>query len=206
MWVKKATFKNFGRHELLEIELECGLVGLFGPNGCGKSTVTDGIFACLTNDFSRFDGVKADNICDTAEDDEESYISIVAEHDSVEFELYRGLRPNSQWLRIGGGQKIRKASDIQTALEEQLGVPFKLLERFCFVPQWAMFAFLSATPGERAKAFQHMCGTARAQEIHDAVGELLDRDADLVSDIEDNSDDLRAELGELDTQLHATEV
>ncbi|MEX2431422.1 MAG: AAA family ATPase, partial [Dehalococcoidia bacterium] len=201
MHIKRAIFINFGPHRHLELDFEQGLVGVFGRNGSGKSHVTDGMYACLTGDFSRFDGVKTDCICDLAGDKEESSITLVAEHEGTGFELTRMLRPNKQILRIQGeAVSITKANEIQEALEERLGVDRRLIDRYVFVGQWQMFSFLADTPGERAKAYQHLCGTERAQEICDAAAKMLEDPALRVT-VDDNSDELRTRLGPLQQEI-----
>ena len=49
MFIKFARFKNFVKHALLEVNFERGLVAIVGANGNGKSTITDGLYAALTN-------------------------------------------------------------------------------------------------------------------------------------------------------------
>ena len=151
MQVKKAVFKNFGIHEYLEVNFVQGLNGVFGANGCGKSTVTDGLYAAITNDWNRFDGIKNDNIRDTADEKTESSVYIEAESGGVNWSLLRGLRPNKSELRIEGRPEgIHKTAEIQHALEEDLGLNMKMLAQYAFVAQGDMFSFLSETAGERA--------------------------------------------------------
>jgi len=206
MWIKKAVFKNFGRHAVLELDFTQGLIGIFGPNGSGKSTITDGIYAALTNDWSRFAGVKTDNIRDTADEKDESSVYIEAEHDGVGFSLLRSLRPNKSELRIEGREKgIHKATDIQHELEHNLGVDTKLIGIYSFVRQWDMFAFLSQTPGDRARTYQHLCGTGKAEEIYNAVGKMLD-DEEFPTELVDNTDEIRASLAAHQSKLKKLEA
>jgi exonuclease SbcC len=205
MWIKRAVFKNFGRHEFLEVDFVQGLNGIFGVNGGGKSTVTDGIFAAISNEWGRFHGVKTDNIRDLAHEKAESSIYIEAESLGVGWTLHRGLRPNKSELLIEGRTKgIHKANEIQHALEEDLGVNMKLLEKYVFVPQWSMFSFLSETAGDRAKTFQHLCGTGKAEEICQAIVKLLEAE-DFPTDVVDNTDEIRARLATERGELEVAE-
>ena len=203
MYIKSIHFKNFGRHEDLKVELQNGLIGIVGPNGCGKSTITDGIYAALTNDFGRFDGKKEENITDTADPKAESFIELVVVHNDQELKILRSLRPNKSRLWIPGREDpFTKSGDIQREIEERLGISAKLLDRFCFVGQWSMFSFLSDTPGDRAKVYQQLCGTEQAQVICDAIGTLLESD-DLHVVIEDNRDDLRQQIASYEKTAEA---
>ena len=159
MFIKFARFKNFVKHALLEVNFEKGLVAIIGANGNGKSTITDGLYAALTNDFGRFGVNKADCIHDQATDKQESSIYIEAEHNGVEFKLLRGVRPNRSELSINGGPSIRKTEDIRDALENHLGINRKVMSEYVFIPQWGMASFLSATSSERSKLFQQICKT-----------------------------------------------
>lgn len=194
MYIKSIHFKNFGRHEELKVDLQCGLIGIVGPNGCGKSTITDGVYAALTNDFGRFDGKKEENITDTSDPQENSFIELVVVHNNQELKILRSLRPNKSRLWISGrDEPFTKSGDIQREIEERLGITNKLLDKFCFVGQWGMFSFLSDTPGDRAKVYQQLCGTEHAQSVCDAITSLLQQD-DLNVVVEDNRDELRQQI------------
>lgn len=194
MYIKRVIFTNFGRHRKLDLSFQRGLVGLIGPNGSGKSTITDGLYAALTNDFRRFAGVKNDNICLDADEKESSSIHLFIEHQGVNFELFRGLRsPAKSWLKIDG-QIIENATRIELELREKLGLNLKLLDTYVFVPQWEMFSFLSQTAGERAATYQMLCGTEKARDIVKAIETYLEKTPELSIEIIDISDELRSDM------------
>ena len=206
MYIKNITFTNFGRHEHLALDLTQGLVGIVGPNGSGKSTITDGVFAAITNDFSRFAGVKTDNITDTAGEKEESSIELTVSHQGEDLRILRGIRPGKSRLWIPGRKEpFTKSGDIQREIEERLGINNKLLSKFCFVGQWELFSFLSDTPGDRAKIYQHLCGTEKAQVICDAISDMLAKDSSLTAEVDDNRDELRQEIARLQADAKAIE-
>jgi len=197
MWIKTVTLKNFGCHEYNTFEFKRGLCGIFGPNGSGKSTITDGIYYALTGDLGRFDGVKTDQIRIDAGEKDKAYIEVTAEHNDVEFTIHRSLRPNKQWLEIAGREKrLTKSGDIQDGLQA-LGVDAKLVGTYVFVSQWSMFDFISQTPGDRAKTYQHLCNTGKAQQVVDAIDKLMEQDDNLSVTLVDNSDEIRGEISTL---------
>ncbi len=205
MWIKRALFTNFGPHRKLDLTFQQGLVGIFGFNGAGKSTVTDGIYAALTNDFSRFPGIKDDCINLLSEPDEESSIYLEGEHNGSRFELFRGLRvpkgtPRNS-LIVDGGEAITNANNIESELEEKLGVNGRLIGTYVFVAQWTMFDFLDKTGGERAATYQVLCGTGKAEEICKGIERLLKADANLTFEVIDNSDELNTRIGERETEI-----
>lgn len=199
MWIQEVELRNFGPHRHLKLELTQGLVGIFGANGEGKSHVVDGIYAALTGDFTRFAGVKTDNICDMAGEDEDSFVRVLIRQGDDAYEVCRGLRPNRSWFRGPDGRKIVRAGDIQEAVESVIGADKHMLDRYVFVRQWELFAFLQDTPGDRAAAYQRLCGTERAQQLHDEIGTFLADNPVQCEDLATQSDQLRARIQELTT-------
>jgi DNA repair exonuclease SbcCD ATPase subunit len=196
MHIERITLKNFGKHELLDVSLQTGLIGIFGANGSGKSTLVDAAYVALTNDWSRFEGVKTDNIRTGSEAKDESSIYLEGRHDGVKFQLLRSLRPNRNELTIDGVKgTITKANDIQYALEHQFGVDMRLIRSFVFVAQWELFSFMADTPGERAKTYQYLCNTGKAEQIVAECDKLLAQDRDLLAPVFDNTDELLTRIG-----------
>ena len=190
MHIIHSVLHNVGPFQHREDTFTKGLLGLFGRNGVGKSTLVNTIFGCLTNDWSRFPGVKADLIHDLAGDDEEAYAEIAAVHDSQEFSLRRSFRPNSSKLKVSGEKKAITADrDIRARLTGDLGVDQKLIANYVFVGQWQLFDFIARTPSERAEAYQQLCRTGKAKRIVDACGAALSSSV-FTAEVLDNSDDL----------------
>lgn len=200
MYVDKLILNNVGPHQRLEVKLRQGLVGLIGPNGAGKSTLVNAIYAALTNDWTRFVGVKADVICDLIEKGDSAYVDLHAVHNGVPFRLYRGLAPNKSELKIGDEKSITKAPEIEARLRKDLGVDMKLIGEYVFVDQGRMFSFLDMTPAVRAEAFKYLCRTQQASVIFDACAEQLG----IFSNNEmlvDNSDELTTQIAENQAKL-----
>lgn len=204
MQINRAVFHNFGRHRELALDFTRGLIGIIGPNGSGKSTITDGIYAALTGDFTRFNGVKTDSICDMASESEPSFVELEAEHDEIKFVLRRSLRPIKNSLSIEGEETITNSNMIQAGMEERLGINNKLIDAYVFVSQWRMFEFISQTRIKRAEAYQHLCNTIAAAVIHDLAGKELEA-VGSIGDIVDNSDDLRVRIGKDKKALEKTQ-
>jgi DNA repair exonuclease SbcCD ATPase subunit len=202
--IKRVTLKNVGPHAWCEQQLCNGLVGLFGRNGAGKSTFVDSVYTVITGDFSRFHGVKADLIYSGAGPKDKSYMEVLAEHDGTEFRLRRSLRPNRSELEIVGGRTLTKANEIQQELKDALGIDAKLAAGYVFVPQWEISSFLTQTPAQRMETFKHLCGVARAEQIHTALGNLLGRHKP--AELLDNADELRASIGKIELEIESLRV
>ena len=201
MRLTQIRLKNFGPYEDSTFELSQGLIGIVGPNGSGKSTLVNGIYSCLTNDFSRFSGRKAGIIRDTAGESERSFVEVLGEHENVPFRLVRNLRPNSSKLEMGD-VSYAKATDIETHLIRDLGLNRKLIDAYVFVNQWDIFSFLSQTDSKRAEVFQSLCGTEKSIDIYSACTKFLN-DKALTADIVDNSDEIEVNLASLRSELAA---
>jgi DNA repair exonuclease SbcCD ATPase subunit len=200
MRINTVRLKNFGPYEDATFNLNHGLIGIVGPNGCGKSTLVNGIYACLTNDFSRFHGVKSDIIRDTAPADATSFVEVNGEHQSVEFVLRRNLRPNSAKLIIAGEREYKKAVDIEERLVKDIGLHKRLIDTYVFVNQWSMFEFLSQTDSKRAESFRYLCGTEKSADIHDACTKFM-ASSELNVEIVDNSDTLVTNVAALSKEI-----
>ncbi len=203
MYAKRLILTNFGPHRKLDLTFTRGLVGIFGPNGAGKSHVVEAIPAAITNDFGRFPGVKLDNINTLAGPKDESSLYVEAEHNGHEFTLYRALRAPrgtpANSLVIGNDKPITNANEIAYALETTLGLNIDVMMRYVFIPQWAMFAFLTDRSGKRAEAYQTLCGTERAADICTAIDKMIKEEPDLFNEIVDTSDDWRTKVVQLRT-------
>ena len=200
MRINTVRLKNFGPYEDATFNFNQGLVGIVGSNGSGKSTLVNGIYSCLTNDFSRFHGVKADIIRDTAPAEAKSFVEVSGEHEGVEFLLRRGLRPNSAKLVIAGEREYRKAGDISERLVSDVGLHRKLIDAYVFVDQWDMFKFLSQTDSKRAESFRYLCGTEKSVEIYDACTQFM-ASSELNVEIVDNSDTLSENIATLSQEI-----
>jgi exonuclease SbcC len=164
MHIQRVQLRNIGPHRDFSTELGCGLIGVVGANGSGKSTLVNSIYAALTNDFSRFSSVKSDLIS-LGSGTEPSFIRLEGTHRGQEFVLTRWLRPSKNEFRIGT-RDYTKANDVNDAVAAELNITKAVIDKYVFVDQWQMFGFLNDTASERAKAFQFLCGTEVAGQIH----------------------------------------
>lgn len=164
MRITKVIFKNFCQHKSYSIEFSPQLNCIKGPIGSGKSNILNGIVGCLTNDFSRNTGIKADNINQLAAKQEESYVDVYFEHCNEKLRLFRSLRPVKQQLYSGNNQWTR-AEHVENNLEKILGVTVEMLNDYVFVAQWHIFDFLAAKESDRAKTFQQLFGTMKSENL-----------------------------------------
>lgn len=203
MRLKKLELVNVCQHEHLVLNFAAGLIGIYGPNGSGKTNAMMSCYAGFTNDYSRHQLGKAGMIRQQAGTDEQSSIETWFEQDGHDYSIYRGLqRPEKHLMRRPGDEKdLKKANEIAVELEDVLGIKRRLIDDYIFVPQWDLFAFLSKTDTERAKSFAHLCNTTHAEHIWQLLGDQITADAPLASQVVDNSDEIRKQIGDYKTRL-----
>jgi DNA repair exonuclease SbcCD ATPase subunit len=202
MWFEKITIKNVNCIRKLEVTLKHGSVGVLGPNGAGKSTFLTALYILLTNDWSRFDGVKVDAINNQAGPKEEASIRGVVHHNGRRLEIYRGLRPNKHEVIVDGGKPITGDAKVSEALREILGIDEHMLKLYVFKPQSGIYDFLETTPAVRARAYATLCRTEVCEKLWSMLSEYLNRDTELNAVIDDTSDQLLADISVLNDRLH----
>lgn len=206
MWFRKLKVVNVGPFADLEINFTRGSVGIFGRNGRGKSTVLNLLYGLVTNDFSRFDGVKSEMIRNTADEKAESYVRGEIEHNGVVLDITRNFKPTkakpNTTLVVGGGETITNATKAEFEIDKALGVDRKLLDLYVFKTQDKIYDFLTTVPSERAKAYSVLCRTEDCEKIWDMFGDFLTKDKDVNTVITDNSDELTQNISELKEDLN----
>lgn len=194
--------KNVGPFEDFSLNLTRGSIGIFGRNGKGKSTLLNLMYAIPTNDFSRFAGVKTDNVRNTADPKAESYVYAEIEHNGRVLQITRRLKskPTTE-LVVDGGKPITDANKAQEEIDTILGIDKKLLDLYVFKEQHKVYDFLTSIPSERAKAYATLCRTEQCEDIWSMLGTFLNKDKELNTETVDNSDELAGRIAEIDLEL-----
>lgn len=145
-----------------------------GRNGSGKSNAINMAYACLTNDFGRNSGTKADNIRSTMRGaDAESKIITTWEHLGQEFTIERDLLKDTHKMMRQGKKQLDRSGEIQKAVEDILQTSFEVIGEHVFIPQWAMFEWLIASPTKRSISYARICDTERAEKAHAVLGKEI---------------------------------
>lgn len=164
--------KNFCQHRELTVEFHPRLTAILGQNGSGKSNLLAAALGALTNDFSRTNGTKAENICQSAPEGERSYVTLTFEHNGTEVEVRRGIyKSTSYWME--GDDTVRGDRAVTERIQQFLGTSTKIINEYVFVEQGEIFAPLMARAADRGKAYQQLFGTAHAEVCWKAVGDHL---------------------------------
>jgi DNA repair exonuclease SbcCD ATPase subunit len=167
--------ENFCQFKRRIVEFHPNMNLIVGPNGSGKSNLVKGVYATMTNDYSRNEGVKAVNICQLAGPTERSKTRLLFEHANVHYEVERSLRPDAKVLRVAGESPIRSDAGITNRILGALGITEKILGRFVFVDQGEVADFLSMRGEDRAKTFQRLFGIEHAEKCWEAAGKAANK-------------------------------
>jgi DNA repair exonuclease SbcCD ATPase subunit len=177
MKLLSAELTNFCQFRYRQVTFAPGLTAIIGRNGSGKSNLVKAVYAAITGDFGRNDGLKADNISQYAEHNAPSKIHVTLEHCDSRLDITRSLRPAATRLKITAGTNelvVTKTQEATEAVSSILGVSSRMLADYVFVDQWSIFDFLSMMPAERAKAFQRLFRTEQAEVLWKLLGEHRD--------------------------------
>ena len=202
MYLTYVGIQNVGPHKEIHVPLKPGTIGILGANGSGKSTFCNSVYAALTNDFSRFNQAKPDCIRASAKTTDKARIFVEGKHNGSSFKLIRDLKPAKVELHIEGRQIVTKEDEVQAILSHDLGIDRDILQRYVMVPQRGMYDFISHTPAQRAAAYQHLCQTQKAEQIHEVLKAALSKHRN--AQVQDNRDSLRLEIAEQEAQAAET--
>lgn len=193
-------------HEHQQYEFGEGLIGIFGPQGSGKSTSMNLAYAALTNDYSRIVNGQAGAVRQQAGSDP-SRVILNAEHATTRFKVTRTLSPKVKHrLEVAGRKPLTKATEIQHYLDAVLGADRHLLDKYIFVKQWELIELFNMRASDRAKTFAHLCGTTYAEKLHELLGKQYGLDQPLANVRVDNTDDLRKEIGEYRSKIRSAKA
>ena len=206
MRINSLELFNIGPHRQLEVSFVTGLIGLFGPQGSGKTTLMGAVYAALTNDFGRLAEKKDEVVNQQAADHEVSRIILNAEHSGTQFRVTRTLAPGVKSLLEIGSETWNKEKDIRERLDSLLASSRPLLDNYVFVDQWKVRDLFQQKYAERAETLSHLCGTRFIEHRHDLLKQQLDNDMRLISEGSANVDVMLQELGDYQDRLNVQQV
>lgn len=164
MRIQKVELENWCQHKGRVDDLCSGLVGIVGPNGSGKSNYVKGILFALTGASGNY-GKKEE---DLSWGETTGFTKIAFSSGGHEGTLKRWIRVAKCQMEFAGVE-YRTATVVEEAMSRVLGLNFQVLSDMIFVPQGKMESLLFVRPAERAKSFQLLFGTAKAENIRSAL-------------------------------------
>lgn len=167
--------RNVCQHAHLKIDnLQPGLIGIFGPNGSGKTNLIQAIKASLTNDFGWASTNKANKVRRQRQLDDPAFVRTEWSIDRQPLQLTRSLVAAESSL-VYADKQLQRDAEIRTLLAEVLGLSSHVLENYVFVDQGQTSAFLRAKPSERLNNFAHLCGVSHLEDLWQLLGEQVSK-------------------------------
>ena len=185
--IDQLQLTNFCQHQDLTLSFHPRMTAIIGANGTGKSNIFSAISGAVTNTWVNA-GKKEENISQFANEEDPSRIELhLLDRRGGRARVVRSLRGSRSSLVFGAEDKITGDARITEELMEFLGITDKMFLDYIVVRQGEIAGIFSETAAERAKAFQRLFGTTRAEQIYKFLGESVMEVPDLTLAIDENS-------------------
>lgn len=188
MQITHVKIEDFGPHKKIDVDTSSNVVGLLGPNGCGKSNLLEAIKLGLSS---------------TASDNIDSYIRDGAETGILELDFRKGGASGKIFRKIGkspkrflewDGQRYTKAEEIERVLKDILGADKHVLSNAVFVAQGELDKLLFGVQSEREELFIKMMLLNYMAQVADAADARANKLAATVRDFTVLLDELRSRV------------
>src|SRR3954454_13360181 len=190
MRITRLRLRNYRVYEDLDLELPPGLIGIYGPNGGGKSTLVESIRFCLygrsrtANDEIRTSGVNADCVAEV-EFEHEGHLYVVRRTIS-------GVNSTVKAQAHADGMQVAEGvRDTARYVRSILGMDDAAFRASVFAEQKQIASFSGQTTAERRKLVLQLLGITPVDAAKDQARkdgrmamEQHTRARDLLPDVE----------------------
>lgn len=159
MILNKIEASNFGPYEDISIDLSGGLTAIVGPNGTGKSTLTEIVSFCCVGDII---GTKKDAIRD--EGPQNGWARIRFTLNGLEGEIYKELHTSSAYMKYGNDE-VEGVDTVNTTLLAALEIEKQTITDVVFAQQGELTRILFQRASERERMFHRIFGLERLPRI-----------------------------------------
>lgn len=159
MRVLELSLRNYRVFEELDLELPARVIGIFGENGAGKSSLMESIaFACYGVDASRTKkhDIRTHGVLTDCE------VRMVFEHAGSPYEVRRTIRgrghaPEAE-LFGGGMQLASGTTEVDAEIRRLLHMDVHVFRASVYAEQKQLDAFSDVTPGKRKEMALRLLG------------------------------------------------
>jgi len=153
MRVRELSLRNYRVFEEVDLELPGDqVIGIFGPNGGGKSSLVESIaFACYGVDAARTkkNEIRTQGLLTDCE------VRMVFEHGGQQYEVRRSIRgkghtPEAE-LFVGGLVLAAGTTEVEAEMRRLLHMDLRVFRASVFAEQKQLDAFSDVTPGKRRR-------------------------------------------------------
>lgn len=157
MRLTRLKVENFGRHKLLDKNIDVPVLGLMGPNGSGKSTLLSAVKFLFTNELEDKNDTYVRN--SFSEENGTPNVAKVTgwfRKDNKEGEIMRQIGATTKRYLKWDGETYTSASDVEAKLKEIFEADKEARSNAIFPPQGSLDKLLFGTPAERMELFSKL--------------------------------------------------
>jgi DNA repair exonuclease SbcCD ATPase subunit len=195
--LKTLTVNNWCQFEgSRTFKLDGDLIGIYGPNGCGKSNV----IACIRYLLTGNSGNAGKQAADITEGKESGSATLKFDIDGSEAILKRELPSGACSLKFMGTE-LNKISEVKDRVLSLLKISHPSYLDTLLVKQGSMLEIIFSDPAERERRFHRLCGNAVIEAARAAVVSEKSMYPDQVVVEDDN--EIEKEIVLIDSNLSA---
>ena len=201
MRILRLKLVNFKRHKNLEVAIRPGLIGLTGPNGCGKSSFLSSMAYAITgmplNDEPIRDLVTWGQ--------KSGSVEMEFEHQGEHYTVTRPVGKTGAQLVKKEDDKfdIRGITPVTMEMQRMAGTPFDLFKGIMFVAQDALDAPLKGTDSARKEAFGRLFNCQQFDKLRDILQEGVSRLAVTCAAVTESPEEIAKEVQTLEATLES---
>src|SRR6266581_3514752 len=171
MRVRELSLRNYRVFEEVDLELPGDqVIGIFGPNGGGKSSLVESIaFACYGVDAARTkkNEIRTQGLLTDCE------VRMVFEHGGQQYEVRRSIRgkghtPEAE-LFVGGLVLAAGTTEVEAEMRRLLHMDLRVFRASVFAEQKQLDGFSDVTPGKRKEMALRLLGIRPVDEARTAA-------------------------------------
>ncbi|HVM11460.1 MAG TPA: SMC family ATPase, partial [Actinomycetota bacterium] len=198
MRIRELSLRNYRVFEEVDLELPARVIGIFGPNGGGKSTLVESIqFGLYGTTRTSKDMVRTDGVLTDCE------VRLVFEHGGQQYEVRRAIKGKNHTaeaeLLAGDLQLAVGVREVTAEIGRLLHMDHQVFRASVFAEQKQLDAFSEIRKGERKAMVLRLLGI---KPVEDAIANARKEARDRTKDAERLSDSL-PDVGEQESRLAA---
>ena len=168
MRIRELSLRNYRQFEEVDLELPARVIGIFGENGSGKSSLVESFaFALYGRARTKRQDVRTHGVLTDCE------VRLVFEHGGGEYELRRSLRGKHHAadaeLFAGTSQLATGVTDVDAEMQRLLHMDQQVFRASVFAEQKQLDAFSDVTAGKRKEMVLRLLGIRPVDEARSAA-------------------------------------
>jgi exonuclease SbcC len=168
MRIKSIKIKEFGRHALLDLNIDAGVIGVVGVNGCGKSTLLKAIEFAFTGLLEDAAETYVRNV-GTPDAASNASIELSFIKNGIEGRIFRQIGKTTKRLLTWNGTEYKSAADVESCLREIIGADKQALSNAVFISQGELDRLLFGSQVEREQLFVKLLLLSHLEKISETV-------------------------------------